>query len=119
MTATETETSAGGALDGVMLGRAAYHRPGLLAELEQALFDPDRRIPEPFEIVEQMVGYARRQAGGGVRLHSITRHMHGLIAGRDGARAWRRFLSQVAGRPDALPETLYAALPILAPGLAA
>lgn len=116
-TAPVTETDAG--LDGVMLGRAAYHRPALLAELEQALFDPDRRIPEPWEIVEQMVGYARRQAGEGVRLHSITRHMHGLIAGRDGARAWRRFLSQVAGRPDALPETLYAALPILAPGLAA
>ncbi len=103
----------GAALDGVMLGRAAYHRPRLLAELERALIDPSWRTPEPEEIIERMVCYASRLAAGGVRLHSITRHMHGLIAGQEGARAWRRFLSEVAARPDAVPETLYAALPIL------
>lgn len=101
------------ALDGVMLGRAAYHRPRLLAELEQCLFDADRPVPDPHDIVERMVRYARHQAASGVRLHSITRHMHGLIAGCDGARAWRRFLSEVAACPQARPETLYAALPIL------
>jgi tRNA-dihydrouridine synthase A len=106
-------------LDGVMLGRAAYHRPALLAELERSLANPEWRIPEPWEIVEQMVPYAREQARAGVRLHSITRHMHGVMAGRDGARAWRRFLSEVAGRPEAAPETLVSALPILRSGLAA
>jgi hypothetical protein len=45
--------------------------------------------------------------------------MHGLMAGREGARAWRRFLSEVAARPEAVPETLYSALPILNPGIAA
>jgi tRNA-dihydrouridine synthase A len=45
--------------------------------------------------------------------------MHGLMAGREGARAWRRFLSEVAARPDAVPETLYSALPILNQGIAA
>jgi tRNA-dihydrouridine synthase A len=54
-----------------------------------------------------------------VRLHSITRHMHGLMAGREGARAWPRFLSEVASRPDATPKTLFSALPILNQGLAA
>ena len=103
---------AGVALDGVMLGRVAYHQPKVLAELEQALFDSRWRCPDPEGIVEAMVRYARRQAPG-VRLHSITRHMHGLMAGRDGARAWRRFLSEVASRPEAPPETLYGALPIL------
>ena len=110
---------AGGALDGVMLGRAAYHRPALLAELEQALLDPTWVPPEPWQIVERLVPYAKRCAQRGMRLHSITRHMHGVMAGRDGARAWRRFLSEVAARPEALPETLFSALPITNPGLAA
>jgi tRNA-dihydrouridine synthase A len=106
-------------LDGVMLGRAAYHRPGVLAELEQALIDPEWQIPHPAQIIESMVAYAKRQAARGIRLHSVTRHMHGLMAGREGARAWRRFLSDVACRPDAKPELLFSALPILNQGLAA
>jgi tRNA-dihydrouridine synthase A len=106
-------------LDGVMLGRAAYHRPALLAELEQALIDPAWIPPEPWQIVERLVPYAKQCAQRGIRLHSITRHMHGVMAGRDGARAWRRFLSEVAARPDALPETLFSALPLTNQGLAA
>ena len=106
-------------LDGVMVGRAAYHRPELLGELEQALLDPDWRIPRPWQIIEQMVPYARGQLRQGVRLHSIVRHMHGLMAGREGARAWRRFLSDLAGRPDAPPEALFSALSILEKGAAA
>jgi tRNA-dihydrouridine synthase A len=106
-------------LDGVMLGRAAYHRPEVLAELERALIDPTWRVPEPHDIIEQMVPYAKRQAARGIRLHSVTRHMHGLMAGREGARAWRRFLSEVAGRPDAKPEMLFSALPIVKQGVAA
>ncbi|MEP6883785.1 MAG: tRNA dihydrouridine(20/20a) synthase DusA [Gammaproteobacteria bacterium] len=106
-------------LDGVMLGRAVYHRPTLLAELEQSLIDPSWRVPEPAEIVQRVVAYAKVCARRGIRLHSITRHMHGLMAGREGARAWRRFLSEVAARPDAVPETLYSALPILNQGIAA
>jgi tRNA-dihydrouridine synthase A len=106
-------------LDGVMLGRAAYHRPALLAELERALIDPAWQVPQPWEIVERVVSYAKVCARRGIRLHSITRHMHGLMAGREGARAWRRFLSEVAARPEAVPETLYSALPILNPGMAA
>ncbi len=106
-------------LDGVMLGRAVYHRPALLGELEQALIDPSWRVPEPPEIIERVVAYAKVCARRGIRLHSITRHMHGLMAGREGARAWRRFLSEVAARPEATPETLYSALPILNQGIAA
>jgi hypothetical protein len=45
--------------------------------------------------------------------------MHGVMAGREGARAWRRFLSEVAARPEAVPEALFSALPITNPGLAA
>src|SRR5271163_758271 len=106
-------------LDGAMLGRAVYHRPALLAELERSILDANWVIPEPWQILERMVPYARACAQRGMRLHSITRHMHGLMAGREGARAWRRFLSEVAARPDAVPETLYSALPILNQGIAA
>jgi tRNA-dihydrouridine synthase A len=106
-------------LDGVMLGRAAYHRPAVLAELEQALIDPLWVLPEPWQILERVVPYARRCAQRGMRLHSITRHMHGVMAGREGARTWRRFLSEVAARPDAAPETLFSALPIINQGIAA
>jgi tRNA-dihydrouridine synthase A len=106
-------------LDGVMLGRAAYHRPALLAELERALVDPAFRIPEPRDIIECIVPYARAQMANGVRLHSITRHLQGLLTGREGARAWRRFLSDVGSRHDAVPETLFSALSLLDQGLAA
>jgi tRNA-dihydrouridine synthase A len=117
--AAEIRNHVAAGLDGVMLGRAAYHRPALLAELEQSLIDPQWRVPEPREIIERVVAYAKLCARRGIRLHSITRHMHGLMAGREGARAWRRFLSEVAARPEAVPETLYSALPILNQGIAA
>jgi tRNA-dihydrouridine synthase A len=106
-------------LDGVMLGRGAYHRPALLAELERELIDPAWRIPEPWQVVERLVPYARMQVQRGVRLHSITRHLHGLMTGCAGARAWRRFLSDVASRPDAAPESLFSALSSLEKGVAA
>jgi tRNA-dihydrouridine synthase A len=106
-------------LDGIMLGRAAYHRPALLAELERALIDPAWSVPEPWQVVERLVPYARMQLQSGVRLHSITRHLHGLMAGCAGARAWRRFLSDVASRPDAAPESLFSALSSLEKGVAA
>jgi tRNA-dihydrouridine synthase A len=117
--AAEAGEQVAAGLDGVMLGRAIYHRPALLGELEQTLIDPDWRVPQPWEIVEGVVAYAKVCARRGIRLHSITRHMHGLMAGREGARAWRRFLSDVAARPDSVPETLYSALPILNAGIAA
>jgi tRNA-dihydrouridine synthase A len=106
-------------LDGVMLGRAAYHRPALLAEVERALSDPAWTVPQPQEIIERIVPYARAQIAEGARLHSITRHLHGLMAGREGARAWRRFLSDVASRPGTTPDTLLSALCLLNQGLAA
>jgi tRNA-dihydrouridine synthase A len=106
-------------LDGVMLGRAAYHRPALLAEAERAVSDPEWPVPEPREVIERMVPYAQKRFEEGARLHSITRHLHGLMAGREGARAWRRFLSDIASRPGTRPETLLSALCLLHQGLAA
>ncbi len=118
VTAAEARTHLEAGL-GTMIGRAAYHRPAILAELEQQAVNPAWQVPEPWQIVERMIAYAGECARQGVRLHAITRHMHGVMTGREGARAWRRFLSEVAARPQARPEVLYSALPIIKTGQAA
>lgn len=100
-------------LDGVMVGRAAYHRPELLGELERALIDPAWTVPRPLQIIERMVPYVRAELARGERLHGVVRHMHGVMAGREGARAWRRFLSEIALRKDARAEELMGALALL------
>ncbi|WP_171205010.1 tRNA dihydrouridine(20/20a) synthase DusA [Ruegeria sp. HKCCA0235A] len=102
-------------LDGVMIGRAAYHQPG------DVLSDADRRIfgtgttRDPFAIVQHMVPYVEGHLANGGRLHQITRHMLGLFAGRPGARAWRRALSEGAVRDGAGPEVMLRALDHVAP----
>ena len=103
----------GSGLDGVMIGRAAYARPALLAELQREFVDPQWAMPDPVQIIEAVVPYAREQMRGGVRLHAIARHLSGLISGFSGARAWRRFLSECAARPGAPAETLLAGAEIL------
>jgi len=97
-------------VDGIMLGREAYHNPYLLPALHRAVYDDGFETPEPEAIVAAMQSYAERQVAGGAPLRVITRHMMGLLAGRAGARAWRRALSEGASRPDATPAMLESAL---------
>ncbi|MEP2717694.1 tRNA dihydrouridine(20/20a) synthase DusA [Pseudophaeobacter sp.] len=97
-------------LDGVMIGRAAYHQPtDVLAAADMRVFDTGTER-DPFEVVEQMLPYIEQNLSNGARLHQITRHMMGLFAGRPGARAWRRMLSEGANRPGAGPELLLQAM---------
>ena len=84
--------------DGVMLGREAYHRPHLLAELQQLLFDDGWRCPDDVTLLERMAAYAEREVAAGERLSAITRHMLGLCSGRPGARRYRQWLSEGARR---------------------
>jgi len=79
-------------VDGVMLGRAAYQNPWVLAELEQRLGAGG--VSTRVGAVAAMIDYASEQLERGVRVASIGRHMLGLFHGQPGARAWRRFLSQ-------------------------
>ena len=82
-------------LDGVMIGRAAYQNPWLIAELEQSLFDTS--LPEsPHAVLERFVPYVEAELANGTRLHAITRHMHGLFNSLPGARRFRRHLSDHA-----------------------
>lgn len=102
-----------GGLDGVMIGRAAYHQPS------DILSTADMRIygvggpSDPVQVVQQMLPYIDAHLTGGGRLHQITRHMLGLFAGRPGARAWRRTLSEGASRAGAGTELVEDALAVL------
>lgn len=88
-------------LDGVMIGRAAYHSPAdVLLEADARIFGGEK-IRAVKDIVHLMVPYIMDHLSNGGRLHQITRHMHGLFQGRPGARMWRRHLSENAHRDDA------------------
>lgn len=80
-------------VDGVMLGRAAYQSPWLLAELQKRLFGPAGAPPGPDEAIASMSSYLAVAASDGVPARSVARPMLGLLHGRRGARAWRRLLS--------------------------
>lgn len=88
-------------VDGVMLGREVYHNPYLLAEVDARIFHDPQPLPSRRQVVIGMQDYIERQLESGQRLHNITRHMLGLFHGADGARAWRRHLSEHAGKPGA------------------
>lgn len=88
-------------VDGVMLGREVYHNPFLLAQVDARIFRDERPLRSRQQIAMAMQAYIEQQLESGQRLHNITRHMLGLFHGADGARAWRRHLSENAGKPGA------------------
>ncbi|MEM7748964.1 MAG: tRNA dihydrouridine(20/20a) synthase DusA, partial [Pseudomonadota bacterium] len=83
-------------VDGVMLGRAAYQTPYVLAGADRLLFDDDRDVPERHDILEALIPYVEEHIGRGGRLNNITRHILGLFHGQPGAKAFRRYLSENA-----------------------
>jgi len=97
-------------VDGVMIGRAAYQNPYILAEVD-GRFLGDRQSPPGREaVVRAFLPYVESQRARGVPLKSMTRHILGLFNGLPGARAWRRQLSEAAREPKAGPEIIEAAL---------
>jgi tRNA-dihydrouridine synthase A len=101
--------------DGVMLGREAYHRPFVLAQLHQTLYPNETSVASREEILDRMARYAERALARGERLSAITRHMLGLYGGEPGAREYRRTLSEGARIPDAGPELFRRAIPTARP----
>ncbi len=107
-----------GPMDGVMLGRAAYHNTGLLAGVDALLAGAD-----PAEVAapeadwpalrDTMMNYAAELIGRGGRLHHVTRHMVGLFQGFAGARRFRQILSTDATRPGAGPQVIAAAFAVV------
>jgi tRNA-dihydrouridine synthase A len=100
-------------VDGVMLGRAAYHTPGLLGEVDARIFGQGARV-EAAQAVERYRPYVARELARGAHLAGMTRHMLGLFHGQPGARAWRRILTVEGVKPGAGLEVIDLALAALA-----
>jgi len=96
-------------VDGVMLGRAAYHTPGLLGEVDARLFG-EGEVVSSVEAVERYKPYIARELARGTHLAAMTRHMLGFFHGEPGARTWRRILTVEGVRAGAGLEVIDAAL---------
>jgi len=97
-------------VDGVMVGREAYHNPYLLAEVDGQIFQSSNAIKTRHQVVMELIPYIREHLQQGGRLHNITRHILGLFHGVAGARAWRRMLSEKGVKPGADEEVVLEAL---------
>ena len=97
-------------VDGVMLGRAAYHSPAILGGADRRLFDPAAPVVDPHQAVGLYRPYIAARLAEGVHLAAMVRHMLGLFQSRPGARAWRRILTVEGVRPGAGLEVVDQAL---------
>jgi tRNA-dihydrouridine synthase A len=100
-------------VDGVMMGRAIYNDPYLLAEADKVMFGDDHPVPTRHQVIEQMLPYIEQRMTEGRPVKSITRHMLGLFQGQQGARAWRRHISENAHAKGAGIEVLVDALALV------
>ena len=80
-------------VDGVMIGRAAYHTPYLLADIEREIFK-NENIPSRQEVIENLIPYVKDELKKGTRLNQIMRHTLGLFHGQTGSSHWKRYLSE-------------------------
>ena len=88
-------------VDGVMLGREAYHNPWILADVDTAIYGATAPILDRYAVLEQLLIYIEAQQAQGVRLSHIGRHVLGLFQGMAGAKQWRRHLSENMHKADA------------------
>lgn len=100
-------------VDGVMLGRAAYQTPYLLADVDRTVFGDEREPVRRAEALEAIIEYAQAHVARGGRLNNITRHVLGLYHGEPRARAFRRHLSEYAVRDGAGIEVLLEAIALV------
>ncbi|MDH3239713.1 MAG: tRNA dihydrouridine(20/20a) synthase DusA [Alphaproteobacteria bacterium] len=94
-------------VDGVMIGRAAYQNPWMLAPADGTVFGVPGPGPSPDAVIAAVADYAEAHLAAGGRLAEVTRHILGLFVGVPGARAWRRHLSENAHKPGAGLEVLF------------
>ena len=105
-------------VDGVMLGRAAYEDPYLLATADARFFGDPAGPASRHRVVERMLPYIDAAVADGTPLRAVARHMIGLFNGLPGARAWRRHLSEHAGRPGAGADVVRRAAALVRPTVA-
>ena len=100
-------------IDGIMMGREAYHNPYILAEVDQRFYQSETPVLSRQQIMELMFPYVEQELAKGLRLHTMTRHILGLYNGLPGAKKWRRFLSENATKREAGIDVLYKSLECL------
>jgi tRNA-dihydrouridine synthase A len=100
-------------LDGVMMGRAAYQEPWRLLQVDPLMFGEPAPFASPKAAALALIPYIERELSRGTRLHSITRHLHGLFQAVPGARAYRRHLATAAVKPGVCAEVLAEALALV------
>jgi tRNA-dihydrouridine synthase A len=93
ITSTESIKNQLKKVDGVMIGRAIYHSPYLLADIEKNIFINDN-VPTRSEVMENLIPYIQEQTSKGVQLNHIMRHTVGLFHGQNGSRTWKQYLSK-------------------------
>lgn len=96
-------------VDGVMIGRAAYSNPYLLAKIQNEFY-PNTTMLSRAEVVEKMLPYIQNELNNGVRLQNISRHLLGLFQGQSKSRLWRRYISEHAHQKNANVEIITQAL---------
>ncbi|MDG3040048.1 tRNA dihydrouridine(20/20a) synthase DusA [Roseicyclus marinus] len=107
----EAQVHLAAGMDGVMIGRAAYHAPaGILLSADRDIFGDSAPPRSAESVAHAMLPYIEAHLMAGGRLHQVTRHMLGLFTGRPGARGWKRYLSENAHRDGAGPEVVERAL---------
>ena len=104
-------------MDGVMLGRAAYHDASLLADVDQRIYGVEHDDFDWNDVLETMMAYCAEQQAYGFRLSAIARHMIGLFHGRAGAKRYRQILSEEARLDTATPDILRRAFAVVMPEL--
>ncbi|MFY9180123.1 MAG: tRNA dihydrouridine(20/20a) synthase DusA [Venatoribacter sp.] len=97
-------------VDGVMLGREAYHNPWLLSDVDSNYFGQENPAQTRLQALENYIPYIEQQLAQGIRLQHITRHILGLFHGQAGGRAFRRYISENAHQKEASMNVLYQAL---------
>ena len=80
-------------VDGVMIGRAIYHSPYFLAEIEKEIFN-NNNVPTRTEVMEKLIPYIEEETSKGIQLNHIMRHTIGLFHGQNGSKTWKQYLSK-------------------------
>ncbi|MCU7921700.1 MAG: tRNA dihydrouridine(20/20a) synthase DusA [Candidatus Thiodiazotropha sp. (ex Dulcina madagascariensis)] len=88
-------------VDGVMIGREAYHNPWMLAEADRVIFAKTGEAVTRGQVVASLIPFVEKELAAGTPINRITRHILGLFHGQPGARKWRRMLSEQSHRPNA------------------
>jgi tRNA-dihydrouridine synthase A len=93
-------------VDGVMIGREAYHNPWILSQADHLIFDGEKSSRSRHRIVERLIPYVEKELSQGTPINRISRHILGLFQARPGARKWRRMISEESHKKESGSELL-------------